>query len=110
MHRFEEMYNGSWYTITGAGGNLNEWKHGYNELLAREEIGKPVEWISFKGKDMNEYYGLTGSNAYQDDLTFLAFPLIGLNVNRLALFKLAMQDRWFDDIVDNNAWREGSDD
>ena len=32
---------------------------------------------------------------------FLAFPLDGLNVNKLAILKLQLGDRWFDDIVDN---------
>lgn len=27
----------------------------------------------------------------------------GLVIPKLAMFKYAMQDRWFDDIVDNNA-------
>ena len=36
----------------------------------------------------------------------MAFPLDGLDVNKLAMFKLQMRDRWFDDIVDNNARRE----
>lgn len=103
----QKAYEGSYYTITGAGGDLDEWKKGYQELLDKEEIGTIKEWITFKGKDMNEIYNLTGRNAYEDDLTFLTFPLDGLNTGKLAIFKLKMQDRWFDDIVDNNRRREG---
>jgi len=55
---------------------------------------------------MNDYYNLTGSNAYQNSLNFLAFSLDNLNINKLAMFKLRCQDRWFDDIVDNNRRRE----
>lgn len=99
---FEKAYNGSYYTITGCGGDLNEWKNGYQEMLDKKEIGKIQEWITFTGKDMNEEYGLTGNNAYKDEITFLAFPLTGLNVGRLAVLKIALNDRWFDDIVDNN--------
>ena len=55
---------------------------------------------------MNMEYGLTGDNAYPDDLTFLMFPLTGLNMGRLAIFKILMSDRWFDDIVDNNCRRQ----
>ena len=104
---FDKMYNESWYTITGAGGDIKEWEEGYQGLLDDLSIGKIEEWVSFKGKDMNEYYGLTGSNAYADDLTFLAFPISNLDIGKLAIFKLRMQDRWFDDIVDNNLVREG---
>lgn len=103
---FETMEKGSWYTITGCGGDLDEWKAGYEGLLKREGIGHIKEWAEFTGKDMNVHYGLTGDNAYPDDLHFLAFPLDGLNTPKLAMFKMRMDDRWFDDIVANNARRE----
>ena len=102
----DKAYNGSYYTITGCGGDLQEWKDGYQELLNKEGIGTIKEWITFKGSDMNNKYHLTGDNAYPEDLTFLAFSLDGLEIGKLSLFKLKMQDRWFDDIVDNNARRE----
>ena len=98
----DKAYNGSYYTIIGAGGNLDEWKNGYQELLNKEGIGTIKEWITFTGADMNNKYQLKGDNAYPNDLTFLAFPLDGLNIGKLAIFKLRMKDRWFDDIVDNN--------
>lgn len=94
-------YEGSYYTITGCGGDLQEWKSGYAEMLADAGIGKPTEWIEFAGADMNYEFELYGTNAYDDDLHFLAFPLTGLNVSKLAMFKLRMGDRWFDDIVEN---------
>ena len=75
-------------------------------MLDREGIGTIKEWESFKGKEMNNEFHLTGSNAYQNDLTFLAFSLEGLDIGKLAIFKLQMGDRWFDDIVDNNQRRE----
>ena len=101
------LYNGSAYTITGAGGDLNEWVKGYEKLLTEENIGTPQKWYTFKGKVMNDKYDLSGDNRYPDDLTFLCFNLEGLNVGKLAVFKLKMQDRWFDDIVNNNLEREG---
>ena len=77
MHNemLEKAYNGSYYTIEGAGGNLDDWKAGYNELLAKEEIGHVDTWITFKGSDLNTWAKLTNDNAYPEDLTFLAFPL-----------------------------------
>ena len=107
MTNFEKMYNGSWYTITGAGGDINEWKEGIQNLLTKDNIGTVKEWEVFSGEEMNELGHLTGTNAYPDDLTFIAFSLDGLNTGKLAMFKLRMGDRWFDDIVDNNAEREG---
>ena len=53
---FTAAYNGSFYTITGCGGDLD--------------------------------------------------PLAGLYMGRLAIFKILMSDRWFDDIVDNNCRRQ----
>jgi hypothetical protein len=101
--RFAEMEAGSFYTITGTGGDMNQWVTGYSKLLEEKGIGTPSQWFSFTGKDMNEAFGLTGTTAYKDDLTFLAFALDGLDGGKLALFKLRMEDRWFDDIVANNA-------
>lgn len=103
---FKMAYEGSFYTIIGCGGDLADWKNGYDNLLAEKKIGKPSAWYQFTGADMNAEYGLTGNNAYPDDLRFLCFPLDGLDVGRLAIFKLIAGDRWFDDIVDNNLRRE----
>lgn len=96
-----EAYNGSYYTIIGCGGDLQEWKEGYQKLLNEKEIGTITKWIEFTGKDMNEELGLEGKDKYPDDLLFLAFNLDNLNIGKLAMFKLQMGDRWFDDIVEN---------
>lgn len=103
---FDELYDGWYFTIEGAGGNLNDWTNGIQEMLDNEGIGTVKEFVTFKGKDMNDYYGLTGRNQYPDDLTFLAFPLDGLDTGKLAMFKLRFGARWFPDIVDNNKDRE----
>lgn len=103
---FDKAYSGSYYTILGWDGSLEEWINGYCDLLDKEGIGKPEQFITFKGSDMNIHYGLTDENAYRSDLNCLMFPLDGLDVGKLAFFKLRMQDRWFDDIVDNNERRQ----
>ena len=97
----EEAYNGSYYTITGCGGDLKEWKDGYQKMLDEQEIGKINKWVEFKGKDMNNEFELTGEEKYPDELNFLAFSLDNLDIGKLSMFKLRMQDRWFDDIVNN---------
>lgn len=99
---FEKAYQGSWYTLTGVNGNLKEWVEVYSKMLVEKGIGIPTEFITFKGSDMNEYYGLFGSVAYPSTMQFLAFSLDGLEIYGLAAFKLWAGDRWFDDIVDNN--------
>ena len=96
-----EAYKGNYYTIIGCG-DINEFKVGYAQLLENEGIGTIRHWIEFTGADMNNVYGLTGTNAYRPDLQFLAFRLEeDMNIGKLSLLKLALMDRWFNDIVDN---------
>lgn len=102
LDQLDQMYKGSYYTITGAGGDLQEWVNGYIDYLQKDEIGTPKEFFIFKGEDMNRKYQLSDPVAYNKDLTFISFPLDHLDVGKLAMFKIRMRDRWFDDIVDNN--------
>lgn len=97
----DKAYNGSYYTILGCGGDLNEWKQGYQDMLNAEGIGTIKEWVEFSGQDINEYCEIT-DDLFPNDLHCLAFCLDGLHITKLAKFKLRMGDRWFDDIVDNN--------
>lgn len=99
--QFELAYNGAFYTITGVEGK-EEYVEGYNNLIHDEGL-QPVTWYEFTGKDMNEQYQLRGDNVYQPDLQFLAFDYDKADAPKLAIVKLRMQDRWFNDIVDNNA-------
>lgn len=93
---------GSFYTIVGTGGDPQEWVDGVEKLLAEKGIGKPVAWYQTTGLDINEHANPPQwQNAFQSDLSVLLFPLDGLAVGKLAMFKIAMQDRWFDDIVQN---------
>lgn len=59
------------------------------------------------GKLMNEHYGLTGSNAYPDDLNILCIKLSDLdNYQGIVMPRFMIGGRWFDDVVDNNLDRE----
>ena len=99
----DTAFKGSYYTILGAGGDLNEWVAGYNEMLRDGGIGTPAEWFTTTGGDINAYAATRGevTNPFADNLTCLMFKLDGLNGGALAMVKLQMQDRWFDDIVNN---------
>ena len=96
----DEVRKGSYYTIVGAGGEPQEWIDGYSKMLQDAEIGIPSKWVVFKGREVNRHFGIT-ADPFPNDLTFLAFSLDGLNVAKLAMFKLQQGDRWFDDIIDN---------
>ena len=52
---------------------------------------------------MNKHYGLTGSNAYPDDITIVVIPEY-----YNPIVKLQLGARWFDDIVYNNAIRQNA--
>lgn len=106
LDNLRDAEQGSYYTIVGAGGSLDEWVTGYEKILEEAEIGKPVEWFTTTGAAVNSHTSPTNEHdAFPDDLAFLLFPLDGLDVGKLAMFKLRMQDRWFDDIVDNIRYR-----
>lgn len=103
---FEKAYKGCYYTAIGCGGPETDWTEGYTKMLEDREIGRPEQFFFFSGRQMNEHYSLHGNNKYPDDLSFMAFPTKGLDPGKLAVFKLIANDRWFDDIVDNNAAHE----
>ena len=98
----KEAYNHSYYTILGADGDLQEWVDEYEKMLKEEGIGKPLEWFTCKGKDVNTEFNLQGNNKFQNNLTLLFFKLDGLAIGKLSIFKVRMGDRWFDDVIDNS--------
>ena len=53
-----------------------------------------------KGKVMNEICHLTGHNAYPDDLTIFS-------IDKFKGLAIMFGARWMDDIISNNAGREG---
>lgn len=101
---FDLLYNTSAITIEG---------------LLEDSISDYVNWIKqhskmncndvyiISGKVMNEYYNLSGTNAYNDDVTIVSVPLeSNLDAMNLSIKKFEIGARWFDDIVDNNLDRE----
>ena len=91
------------------------------EGLRLDDLPAVTEWMSkcgakfkdgasvyvTKGKDMNAAEGLTGSNAYPDDLNIVSFRLEDIeNWQALMLPRFEVGGRWMDDILDNNRSRE----
>ena len=107
----EELRNKSAFTFIGAGGNLNDWMIGINDILKQHLINQVSRFYTWNGKLMNDMYELTQNNAYQDDLNFLAFDITEIpmdQIGKLSMLKLAMGARWLDDIIDNDLARERS--
>lgn len=98
-------FEGSYYTILGAGGDLSDWTKGIAEFLDERGIGIPQKFFTTTGKDINAFAEARGEVAPDDhfpaDLTVLMFPLDGLDGGKLAIFRLLAGDRWFDDVVNN---------
>lgn len=100
LKNLKEAEDGSYYTILGAGGDLNDWVNGYDEILIAENIGQPSKWYQTTGAVVNDYaHGLGGE--FPPDLTILLFPLDGLDLGKLAMFRLSHDDKWFDDVIAN---------
>lgn len=101
----DRAYYGSYYTIAGAGGDLDEWVEGITAMLEERGIGTPREFFTTTGAAVNLFAGgdelVDADDQFPLDLTFLMFSLDGLDCGRLAIFKLLAGDRWFDDVIDN---------
>ena len=100
----KNLYEGSAWTWEG----LNADKENLNAVIkwfmANGAPLKRHEFYVTTGKQMNEFCGgLTGDNAYPDDLTILSIELDNItNVETMFIKKFEVGARWFDDIVDNN--------
>lgn len=102
--KFPEFYKGSALTFTGI---VCEEAPLYLNFFKEKgiEIDEKVTCYLTEGRYMNMYYNLKGNVAYQDDLHFLIIPLKVFKdgqIGKLALLRLQIGGRWFDDIVDNN--------
>ena len=102
------LYNTSAFTIEGLTtdeGSMNQ----LMEMLDKYDIKENPEIYVVKGSLMNRYYNLI-KDPYKDDLNIVSIPAVQFrNVSKLAIFKMKIGARWFDDIVDNNkAYENGN--
>lgn len=81
---------------------MTEWTDGLQEIFDREGVGTVAQWYHTTGGVVNRRYGLSGDNAFKDDLSILMFAYDGMDVGKLAMLKLMHGDRWFTDIIDNS--------
>ena len=97
----DEFYDKSMFTFEGL--DISEGTEQILDFLLEHDYEKKENycWYWFNGDMMNKKYGLTGDNAYQDNLTFLVIPDY-----YNPMVKIQCGARWFDDIVDNNAIRQ----
>ena len=106
--QLDNLYNQSALTWEGMDtdeGNLNAIQRWLGDHKALLENTEPTFHIT-AGKLMNDTYGLTGTNAYPDDLNIISVT----DIDQMAIVmpRFEVGGRWFDDIVDNNLSREGN--
>ena len=93
LDQLEELYDASAMTWEGLSENSFE--------QALKVAGFPgAKGFLTKGSTMNKLCKLTGNNAYPDDVNIFSIK----DFQGLAIYFGA---RWIDDIIDNNARREG---
>ena len=104
--QLDELYNGSALTLEGFDtseknlGQLLDWIKGYTPMK------NEAVYIT-SGSLMNMAYGLTGDNAYPEDLNLVSVRLEDIeNVDAITIPRFQIGGRWFDDIVANNRRRE----
>ncbi len=105
--QLDELYSSSALTFIGVSAEEESINALIDWLKEHSEISNPLPVHIISGQTMNDNYGLTGTNAYKEDLTLISIKLENIkNVNAIAIPRFEVDGRWFDDIVNNNAMRE----
>lgn len=102
MDKFDEMYEGKWYTIIGVSPkHAEELKKSLISALMvpNYSVGMPKKFYTFTGKELNEKYKLTGKKKLNENKGFFAFSREGLDMERLEHLRGFMGDYWFNDVV-----------
>ena len=90
------------YVVLGVD-DPSTWAHGYDVLLRDAEIGEPSCYFLTTGAEINHFAGVMyGSHRMlPPGLTVMMFPIEGLDVSRLATFRLrqGLRDKWFSDLI-----------
>lgn len=104
---FTKFINESVLTYVGLSIHTREDKEHlkkFEEIVRDTGFNEPELLLYYTdGRTMNNFFGLTGSNAYIDDLTIVFVP----GVYDIG-FKMASGGRWFDDIVSNNSIKQNA--
>lgn len=96
---FDEFFENATFTMTGVdltGDNKQKFKEDFEKLarISGFEEDREVIGYLYYGKDINEVYKFTQTNAYDEELIFISIPHYR---NRTVQSLLAAQ--WFDDLI-----------
>lgn len=104
MSLCDEFYDGSALTLEGLDlDSLDD----YANYLDREcGLKDGAVFHVIDGNEMDDFYMLSGKNAYPGDLHIVVIKLSDLiNPSKIIMKRFEFGGRWFDDVVDNNARR-----
>lgn len=98
----DELYDNSALTLEGLSlDSLDDYAEYLDDICGLKD-GAVFHIID--GNEMNNFYCLSGKNAYPGDLHIVAIKLDDLvNPDAIILKRFEFGGRWFDDVVDNNA-------
>lgn len=103
----DKLYDNSAFTFEGFRVDDENLTKLVNFLKKNTDVILPIKIYRISGEMMNSKYGLTEDNAYPNDLNIVSLPLTNWKkLGNLPSYKIQMDARWFDDIVDNNAYRQ----
>ncbi len=102
-----KLYNDSSFTLLGICDELKEYEAIDNYLFETCWLKRPdeVEFYKCSWKAVNEEFWLEWDNRFKDDLNFVFMPLRNFEnweIWRLAMIKLSIWARWFDDVINNS--------
>lgn len=102
MSLCDEFYDDSSLTLEGLDlDSLDDYANYLDDICGLED-GAVFHVID--GNTMNDFYTLSGKNAYPDNLHIVVIKLSDLvNPDKIILKRFEFDGRWFDDVVDNNA-------
>ena len=103
----DKLYNCSALTFIGLESTDENLEQLVNWIRKYSEISDPLNIYIIQGNVMNREYGLTESNAYKNDLSIVSIDLNDIkDVKKITIPRFEIGGRWFDDIVNNNMFRQ----
>lgn len=104
---FDKFYKNNDFMLECLVGSEEDCQVLANILAKNYKINTPVKIYVTTGKDFNKVYDLAGDNAYEDSVHHVIIPLDTLkNIKDTSLAKGTIHARYFNDVVDNNEYRE----
>lgn len=105
--QLDELYDAWALTLIGIEDSDESINRFIDWIKKYSEVSNPLNVYITSGKTMNNHYNLTGNNRYNEDLKIVSIKNKDImQLMRIAIPRFEIGGRWFNDIVDNNSWRE----